>query len=80
MTEAPQHYPTCSACGAESLEPGFLDDSSDAGYARWIPGALERGVFGTAKKFRKERWIVEAWRCGKCQHLELFARELKRRK
>ena len=77
VTEQPQHYPSCSACGGESLEPGFVEDAGESsqGYARWIPGALERGIFGGASRLGKERWVVEAWRCTSCQHLDLFARE-----
>jgi hypothetical protein len=77
VTEQPEHYPTCTACGGEDLEPGFIEDMGEAsqGYSRWIPGTLERGIFGGAKKFGKERWLLEAWRCARCQHLELFARE-----
>jgi hypothetical protein len=43
------------------------------GYARWIEGPLERGVFGGASRFMRQRWEVEAWRCPNCAHLELFA-------
>jgi hypothetical protein len=77
VTEQPQTYPSCTACGAEDLEPGFVEDRGEGsqGYTRWIAGALERGIFGGARKMGRPRWAIEAWRCGRCQHLELFARE-----
>ncbi|WP_203996997.1 hypothetical protein [Virgisporangium aurantiacum] len=43
------------------------------GYARWIAGRLERGPFGGAKRLGKPRWQVDAFRCPRCAHLELFA-------
>lgn len=66
---------TCSACGATGLAPGFIEDMGQGsqGYARWIEGPLERGVFGGASRFMRQRWEVEAWRCPNCAHLELFA-------
>lgn len=69
---------SCSSCGHEVLEPGFIEDDGEAsqGYARWIPGELETGMFGGAKRYGKKRFRVDAYRCGKCSHLELFAGEL----
>ena len=66
----------CTACHSGGLEPGFIEDSGQGsqGYARWIAGALERGLFGGAFKMGKQRWVVEAWRCPACGHLELYAR------
>ncbi|MFI0454072.1 hypothetical protein [Actinomadura sp. 6N118] len=65
----------CTQCGSPDLEPGFIEDAGEAskGFARWIAGPLERGVFGGAKRFGKERWLVDAFRCRQCAHLELFA-------
>lgn len=65
----------CSQCGRIGLEPGFIEDAGDSsrGYARWIAGPLERGVFGGARRFGKQRWQIEAFRCPGCAHLELFA-------
>lgn len=70
-TQAP-----CTACRSTGLEPGFIEDSGQGsqGYARWIAGALHRGIFGGASKLGKQRWVVEAWRCSACGHLELYAR------
>ena len=67
--------PACSACGGEQMSPGFLEDAGESsrGYGRWIPGALERGVFGGARKFGKERFAIDAWRCRRCGHLDLYA-------
>ncbi|KAB2347044.1 hypothetical protein F8566_21770 [Actinomadura rudentiformis] len=57
------------------MEPGFIEDAGESskGFARWIAGPLERGAFGGAKRFGKERWQVDAFRCRQCAHLELFA-------
>jgi hypothetical protein len=66
---------SCSSCGCETLEPGFLLDYGGRGYTRWIRGALERGVFGGAKLMGKERWDVEAYRCTACSKLELYVTE-----
>ncbi|WP_220451133.1 hypothetical protein [Nocardioides dongkuii] len=67
--------PVCSACGSESLEPGFIEDAGEhsQGFARWIPGALERGLFGGARRMGKQRYVVDAARCGRCGFLMLFA-------
>jgi ribosomal protein L37E len=65
---------SCSACGHEELEPGFMEDTGDhPGYGRWIPGELKTGPFGGAKTFGKERLDVHAFRCTRCSHLDLFA-------
>ncbi|WP_248964111.1 hypothetical protein [Sphaerisporangium perillae] len=66
----------CSQCDRRDLQPGFVEDSGEGsrGYARWIEGALERGVFGGAKRLGKPRWIIDAYRCTHCSHLEFFAR------
>ncbi|GAA1089768.1 MULTISPECIES: hypothetical protein [Kitasatospora] len=65
----------CTQCSAVGLEPGFVEDTgqSSYGYARWIPGVLERGIFGVAKRMGKPRWQVDAFRCPACGHLELYA-------
>lgn len=75
MTEANVTCPSCGAVGA--IEPGFLEDRGEGsrGYLRWIAGPLERGVFGGAKVMGKQRFIVEAFRCGGCGLLSMFARE-----
>ncbi|MBZ9641491.1 hypothetical protein K8369_19275 [Streptomyces sp. PSKA30] len=65
----------CSQCTAVGLEAGFIEDAGDHsnGYARWIPGPLQRGIFGGAKRFGRPRYQIDAYRCPACGHLELFA-------
>jgi len=64
----------CTHCGAEGLEIGFLMDSDQLPQAaRWVEGALERGIFGGAKLTGRTRWEIDAYRCRHCNHLELFA-------
>lgn len=65
----------CTHCGTEGLMEGFIEDAGEhsRGYARWIEGALERGVFGGAKRMGRPRRQIEAYRCPTCGHLELFA-------
>ncbi|MEU6738481.1 hypothetical protein [Streptosporangium sandarakinum] len=66
----------CTQCDGTDLEPGFVEDAGEysRGYGRWIAGSLERGPLGNAKRMGKTRWIIEAFRCIRCSHLELFAR------
>ncbi|MFD7029321.1 hypothetical protein ACFWAR_14930 [Streptomyces sp. NPDC059917] len=66
----------CTQCGVVGLEQGFVEDSGEGsrGYARWIAGALELGIFGGAKRLGRQRWQIDALRCPQCGHLELFAR------
>jgi len=72
--------PRCTLCGAEVLEDGFIEDGGQShGYARWIPGPLERGIFGGAKRLGRERLVIRGKRCTECGHLDLFAlREARR--
>lgn len=64
----------CTRCDYAPLEPGFVMDSGQAaqGYAQWVPGPLEHGVFGGAKLWGKARFQVDAWHCPRCHHLDLF--------
>ncbi|MFD1932277.1 MULTISPECIES: hypothetical protein [Nonomuraea] len=66
----------CTQCDGTELEPGFIEDGGEhsQGYARWIQGPLERGLFGGARRLWKTRWIIDAYRCVGCSHLELFVR------
>ena len=77
MTTGPREgvLPACSACGGESTSEGFIEDRGEAsgGYLRWIPGALERGIFGGAKVAFKQRVPIAAWMCARCGHLDLYA-------
>ncbi|MGA8046823.1 MAG: hypothetical protein WCA30_11230 [Dermatophilaceae bacterium] len=78
MTEWPQaERPRCSYCGRGPLEPGFIEDAGEQsqGYLRWIAGPLQRGLFGGAARFGRQRTPVHAFRCAACNHLDLFARE-----
>ncbi|MEU6894596.1 hypothetical protein ABZ934_22820 [Streptomyces sp. NPDC046557] len=65
----------CTFCGAGAIEPGFVEDAGQGapGYARWIAGPLERGLFGWPKRSGRARRRIDAWRCPQCGHLELFA-------
>lgn len=67
----------CTYCGHTELEPGFLEDAGEhsRGYSRWIPGPLEFGILGGAKRFLKQRFAVTAHRCTRCSHVELFVRK-----
>lgn len=66
----------CSACQSPGVDPGFLEDEGGSrGYLRWIPGALERGPFGGAKRMGKRRYPVEARRCNECGHLDLYVKD-----
>ncbi|MCB5164571.1 hypothetical protein LG634_06950 [Streptomyces bambusae] len=67
----------CTHCGTVGLEAGFVEDAGQhsRGYARWIQGALERGIFGGAKRIGRPAWRIDAFRCPACAHLELFAGE-----
>jgi hypothetical protein len=66
--------PHCSACQSVALEAGFVEDAGESshGYARWIPGPVERGFFGGAKRMGKPRHAITAYRCTVCGHLDLY--------
>jgi len=67
---------SCSSCGHDQLEPGILTDTgARPGYGRWIGGKLESSMFGTPKLPEGVRVDVQAYRCGRCNHLELFAED-----
>lgn len=72
----PSSSPTtvCTACRSESLEQGFIEDNGEgsAGFTRWIPGALERGLFGGARRMGRPRFEIVAFRCQRCHHLDLY--------
>jgi hypothetical protein len=65
----------CTHCGEGDLEAGFIEDIAPGakGFARWVEGALERGIFGGAKLRGRPKWEIAAYRCRNCNHLELFA-------
>ena len=64
---------TCSRCGG-ALSPGFIEDTGQGarGRARWIPGELELGPLGGTRKWGKDRYDIDAYRCDRCGRLELF--------
>ncbi len=64
----------CAGCGGP-LDEGFLEDSGESskGYTRWIPGPIEKGLFGGARRFGKDRIDVTAYRCQSCGLLSLYA-------
>lgn len=66
----------CSWCGSIQLEPGFIEDTGQAakGFARWIPGEMNKGLFGGAQRFGRERIDITGQRCIACGYLCLFAR------
>lgn len=63
----------CTHCSA-TLQEGFLEDSTDSGskVLRWIPGPIEKGIFGGAKVAFKDRYDVKAFACPECARVELF--------
>ena len=69
---------TCTACGSHQLlDEGFLADTGEGakGYVRWVAGARDTGLFGGWSSMGSERFLVRAFRCRECRHLELFAEE-----
>jgi predicted RNA-binding Zn-ribbon protein involved in translation (DUF1610 family) len=65
---------TCTQCGSQVLEEGFIEDMGQAsqGYARWVAGPLKRGLLGGAKLLGRPRREILAFRCPECGHLELY--------
>lgn len=68
----------CTQCGVVGLEPGYVEDGGQAsyGFARWVPGFVQRGLFGIAKPGGRPHLRIDAFRCPACAHLELFAVDL----
>lgn len=68
---------SCTACGNEELEEGFLLDSGQgSNYGKWVRGRLETGLLGGAKLMGRDRIDIQAYRCTRCNHLELYAENL----
>lgn len=66
---------TCTACGSEGLlEEGYLGDTGGGGHTRWIGTAHSGGMFGGVS-FGAPKFLVRAFRCRECRHLELFAED-----
>jgi hypothetical protein len=57
------------------VEARTIEGTDMARYVRWIAGPLQRGIFGGAARFGRQRTPVHACRCAACNHLDLFARE-----
>ena len=64
----------CQSCGGP-VEQGFLEDGGESskGFTRWIPGPLDKGIFGGARRMGKPRIDVSAHRCTGCGLLTLYA-------
>jgi hypothetical protein len=68
---------SCSSCGHEELEPGFITDTgARPGYGRWVRGQLETGPLGGARLLGRDKIDVQAYRCTRCNHLELYAENI----
>jgi hypothetical protein len=78
MTQDADTAAACTICGDQHLEAGFIEDTGQSamGYARWIQGSLQRGIFGGAKRLGRLRREIRAFRCQQCGHLELFTGEV----
>ena len=69
---------TCTACGSQGLlDEGFLSDTGEGakGFVRWVVGARDTSFFGGLSSWGADRYLVRAFRCRECRHLELFAEE-----
>lgn len=66
----------CPWCSGTNFEPGFVEDTGQSaqGFARWIPGEMNKGLFGGAQRFGRERIDITGQRCIACGYLCLFAR------
>jgi hypothetical protein len=63
----------CTQCGSAGLEPGWIGDGAKM-YAIWVEGPLQRHRFGGAPILNgQSQFVVEAFRCTQCFHLEQFA-------
>ena len=77
MTAGEMPQIACTVCGDRGLEEGFIEDTGESsrGYARWIVGPLQRGLFGGPRRLGRPRREIRAYRCPRCGHLELYAGE-----
>lgn len=69
---------TCTACGSAGLlDEGFLEDTGQGakGYTRWVEGARDTSFLGGFSSMGAPRFLVRAFRCRECRHLQLFAEE-----
>ncbi|MFF8711359.1 hypothetical protein ACF07T_07960 [Streptomyces sp. NPDC015184] len=67
----------CTQCGAVGLEQGFVEDlgQGSRGFSQWVAGPLEKGPLGNAKRMGRPHRQIDAYRCPRCGHLELFANQ-----
>lgn len=66
----------CTACGSQGLlSEGYLEDTGEGakGYVRWVGGPRDTSFFGGWSTLSADRFLVRAFRCRECNHLELFA-------
>lgn len=70
----------CTQCGTTGLEDGFVMDSGEGarGFARWVAGVLEKGPLGGARTMGRTKRQIDAYRCPRCSHLELYATDVTR--
>ncbi len=52
-----------------------MEEQSIVGHVRWVPGKLQKTIFGIAWRLGKPRWRIATYRCPSCGHLELFAKQ-----
>ena len=68
----------CTACGSSGmLDEGYLADTGESakGYVRWVGAPRDTSLFGGFSSMGAEKFLVRAFRCRECRHLELFAEE-----
>lgn len=68
----------CTACGSEGLlDEGFLADTGEGarGYVRWVDSPRDTSLFGGFSSMGADKFLVRAFRCRECRHLDLFAEE-----
>ncbi len=67
--------PRCPWCRSSTFDTGFIEDSGQGsrGFARWVVGELQKGPFGGASRFGRERLDISGKRCRACGHLSFFA-------
>ena len=66
---------SCSAGGNSATELGYIEDGGEGsdGISGWIPGPIQRGIFGQAKRAGRVPLEVITMRCTFCDHLDMYA-------
>lgn len=69
-----QQSKQCPKC-AGSMAEGFVLDKTHGGVgvASWVEGAAERSMWTGVKLAGRPRFLISAWRCGRCGFLESYA-------